>query len=187
MKVVLIEDDQLQAGWTRDALSDAFEDLEIRHFATSSGFVAALPELAVSGFDVLISDMLVRWTTLDSDSTRAPDGWRYFEAGVQHVNAMRQTEGLRNVPAILWTVMSSSAISNDHIPPLTIFLTKNDDVRQLIRAIRSLMIVTGKTAKAKRTFWKDIGDSAQLKPGFAGMSVDLKKLWNTLWGSRDEP
>lgn len=176
MKIVIVEDDVMQLEGIQRDLNAAFEDLDITPFTSVSEFLEAFPSFEASPPDLFLFDIMLRWKSPGSSAPAPPQEWTADRAGIELIRQTRVSDSLRDVPALAWTVLQPGQLANT-LPHRTVLISKEGTPKQLIIAIRSLLLCVGKSPTMRDTTLKELGATADLKPGIFGVSVDLKKLW----------
>jgi CheY-like chemotaxis protein len=170
----LIEDDTFQAHALRDALHAHFESLHIHLFHEGSAASEAIESPLSPMPDVIITDLLLPWSTPTRDRMTPLGDW---DSGLRLIQEIRKNPRLQNVPIILWSVTEQKHFVEELPTQSVIVVNKaRGDNETMIRAIRSALILQGTEPHMKDTTWRNVADSAELKPGVFGFRVDLKKL-----------
>lgn len=145
MKIVLVEDDYLQADWIQASLESTF-GAHVERTGSAHGLQRQIPLLARDPPDIFIVDEMLRWSDpptveeLDAGAyLPAPDGWKPTRAGLELIEQLRSIPQLTNVPVILYTVLEESDLVDLHIPMNVATVAKNTDPGPLISAVRQAL------------------------------------------------
>lgn len=142
MKILLVEDDYIQSELICEALEQAFPSDAIELIRTEHEFRSRLAEIEAGPPDIIILDIMLRWTLPSRDMPELPQDVRdegLYRAGFRCRNLLAERARTRDIPVILYTVMEASDISDDleDIAPGTVYLRKEADVQSLIELIRA--------------------------------------------------
>jgi CheY-like chemotaxis protein len=179
MRVIVLEDDSIQADAIRESLEENFAGIAVSLVPTEAQFHETMTEIARNPPDLLILDVMVRWTHPSPEMPPRPpevvaEGFR--RAGLRCLRLLLAAEETKDIPVILYTVLSRSDLEREllDLPPHVLFLEKESDLDRLVLHIRSMLEnlpQTGPSSMAAR-LWS----SLDAKPGWLGFSVDLKRL-----------
>jgi len=145
MKIVIVEDDYLQAEGVREALDAAFPGAKIDRIATELEFSDRLDELRGEIPDVVVMDVMLRWTDPEPEMRYPPDAIRRAgpsRPGFRCRKLLQQHERTRNIPVILYTVLSRDDLDRDLKmlgSDAVEFVAKDSDFTELIQRIRELL------------------------------------------------
>jgi CheY-like chemotaxis protein len=179
MKIIIVEDDPLQLESIEHELWGVFENVVFTSFGCASEFLGALSALERNPPDLFLFDIMLPWKVVGAPSPLPPDGWTADRAGLELIRQTRVCSTLHDVPALAWTVLHPDQFAHS-LPHRTVVISKGDSPRQLVSAIRSLLLCAGKTPIMRNTTLQALADTTDLKPGMFGVSVDLKKLWSVI-------
>jgi CheY-like chemotaxis protein len=143
MKILLVEDDQMQAKEFRDALEGAFPNVEIKTIGSEYGFYSILGDLENNPPDIILMDVMLRWAYPSLDIPEAPEeviNEKHYRAGFRCVKRLSEHKALRNLNVILYTVLRPLDIAKnlESLPPNIIHLVKDEDSDIFIRTVRRL-------------------------------------------------
>lgn len=143
MKILLLEDDDLQADSLRSQLERGFQDVTVDHVQSEREFRTRLASFEDAPPDIAILDMMVRWTDLHVDMAPPPTDVSeggHHRAGLRCHHLLRNAPNTCNVPIVLYSVLDPSNYEADVLdgagPVVT--LTKGTDETRLIKVIRGL-------------------------------------------------
>jgi CheY-like chemotaxis protein len=143
MKILLVEDDSLQAETLFRDLQLAFPSAVIEVIRTECAFGDAFESIASAPPDVVVMDVMLRWDDPGPNIRRPPDEVRrngIYRAGLRCVRRLTEDQRTEAIPAILYTVLEYHDLASD-IPsvPSVVHLRKDSSVQPLIRLIRSIV------------------------------------------------
>jgi DNA-binding NarL/FixJ family response regulator len=142
--IVVVEDDFLQEGPLQEHLQNTFPAARIETLSTESEFRERLAGLRDEKPDLVILDMMLRWTSPRPDLPEPPpdvvDG-DYFRAGFRCAELMAKDDELNRVPVIIYTILERSDLerSGETMPLLGTYVRKSSDLHLLTKRIRDLV------------------------------------------------
>src|SRR5258705_12117565 len=135
MKLVLVEDDSLQAEWMMKGLANALQpELELIPHEEESG--RRLGAIASSPPDIFVIDVILRWTDPHPRTPPPPpdvvDEGRE-RAGFRCWKRLADLPSTRAVPVILYSFLDGAHFPTEiaSLPPTSIYLRKEADLRPL--------------------------------------------------------
>jgi predicted nucleotide-binding protein len=142
MKILIVEDDYLQAELIQEGLNAAFPGVDISHIKTESAFRSRLKSIVDNPPDVVIMDMMIRWTDPLPDLPPAPPEVReegHYRAGLRCQRLLAQSEATAGIPIIIYSVLEREDLQEDlkGTPMNVMYLSKDFEFKALIRFIRS--------------------------------------------------
>lgn len=138
---LLVEDDYLQAQAITTVLKEHFPDLVEQHLSTEQEFCRELSHIRGNPPDVIIIDVMLRWTNPSPNMPVAPLEVKqggYHNAGLRCERRLREHPETVNTPVILYTVLVDVDLTAElmHVDSkATVFLEKDSDYRPLVDAI----------------------------------------------------
>src|ERR1043165_3105921 len=107
MRVVIVEDDYLQAEWIRELFKEqvGVDDCDIDMIATEIEFRRQMPRFRASPPDLFLMDVMLRWTDPEPEQEVPPEEVKkegYFRAGLRCEQLLREVIETRNVQVILY-------------------------------------------------------------------------------------
>src|ERR1017187_10857833 len=108
MRIVIAEDDKLQADLFVRALNQVFPEAAVTLFRTEKEFRDGLESIAMHPPDIVILDIMLRWTDPSLDHHAAPPdvkAGKFHHAGFRCLELLRRGDKTREVPVILYTVV----------------------------------------------------------------------------------
>ena len=139
MKILIIEDDYVNADFICGQLKQAFHAVELVHIRTESEFLSRLDEIAKAPPDIFIIDMILRWADASEYMAERPreviEG-RYYRAGFRCQQRLYEREETKNKAVIFYTVLERHDLGT--LPENVFHLHKEPDLGPLIRLIRAL-------------------------------------------------
>ena len=144
LSVLLVEDDHLQAGWITDTLEHAFPKIKVKPIRTEAEFYYGFDEIVSKPPDVVIMDVMLRWTDPAPDMVTPPDVVRnegYRRAGLRCVQMLAGQSATKNIPVILFTVLDRSDLEFEtpcNVDNL-LYVSKESEPEELINKIRNVL------------------------------------------------
>jgi CheY-like chemotaxis protein len=143
MHVLIVEDDYLQADWLGQILRDQLSGVEIELIRNEQRFYDWLESLKSSPPDLVILDVMLRWTDPGSGISAPEEVMKggYYRAGLRCEKLLRQKERTRSTPVILYTVLEALdlAAETDGISDKSIYLGKSSNASPLIDVVQKLI------------------------------------------------
>lgn len=145
MKILLVEDDYLQAVALRESLHTRWSDATLALISTESEFRSALDWLLVEPPDLVFIDMMLRWQNTSSENLTPPDSSVAhdgpYRAGLRCLRLLLQYPETRNVPILVHTVLDRSDLAEElcRLPQNVQFIQKTANTRQLVDFAGSLL------------------------------------------------
>jgi CheY-like chemotaxis protein len=142
MKVLLVEDDHLQARWITDTLERAFPHAKIEPVRTEAEFYSGIDALANKPPNVIVMDVMLRWTDPAPDMSTPPKNVQlegYRRAGLRCVEKLAEREDTKNIPVVLFTVRSYGDLESPPDFENVFYVSKESEPEELINRIRSVV------------------------------------------------
>jgi len=142
--IVLVEDHYDQAELIRTHLELAFADARVERIRTELDFRSRIPNLAVKRPDVIILDVMLKWTDPSPDLEEPPDDVKdegFHRAGIRCADLLFTYPETRDIPIILYTVLELTDLP-DYLSQgrsNVVHLLKESQIEPLIDAIRTLL------------------------------------------------
>lgn len=145
MKILLVEDDYIQSDLICEALEQAFPSDVVELIRTEHEFRSRLVDIKARPPDIIILDIMLRWTLPSRDMPELPQDVReegLYRAGFRCKKLLSEHARTRDIPVILYTVMEVSDIAEDlqDIASGAVYLRKEADMTSLIQLIRARII-----------------------------------------------
>jgi CheY-like chemotaxis protein len=145
MKILLVEDDHFQVEDICEELEASFPGVEVETLDSENAFYVRLERLEEDTPDVIIMDVMVRWTRPSPDMPPAPpevDKEMYYRAGFRCIKRLAEHKEAKRINVILYTVLEIGDIRAelDALPMSVTYLAKEAGYSKFIRAIRSFNI-----------------------------------------------
>lgn len=139
MKVLLVEDDYVQEDTITEALERAFTGIKVDKIRTEAEFHEGIDRIARKPPDVVIMDVMLRWTDPAPDMPIPPavvqkDG--YHRAGLRCADMLSERDATKNVPVILFTVLRREDLELPKTHNI-LYVSKESDLDELVSRIRS--------------------------------------------------
>lgn len=143
MRILLVDDDPLQTEWLRSELGRRFPSAQFEEISTESGFRDKLADIENSPPDVVLLDVMLRWTDVAEVMPPVPSDvaeGKYFRAGLRCLGLMAKRSRTRDLPVILLTVLDEADLANEleNLPPNVVHVPKTADPEVLDRKIFEL-------------------------------------------------
>lgn len=143
MKIIIVEDDFLQSDWLNSIIDESFPTVEVEIIKTELDFKNKISEIENSPPQIVIMDIMVRWAFPGEKNEPPPEIKKasFYEAGIRCYRLMRSIENLKNVPVILYSVLSIEDV-RDKIKNLQgncIYLPKVQNDSFIIKEIKRLL------------------------------------------------
>lgn len=143
-RFVIVEDDHLQEGPLEDYLISFFSGATVEILCTEEEFREAVPALQLDVPDLVIMDVMLRWSFPRPDPPEPPEdvmSGGYYRAGLRCAQLLYDDPRLRRVPVVLYTILELSDLERDgqKLPPNATYVGKNSELDVLVRHIRSRM------------------------------------------------
>lgn len=143
MTIVIVEDDYLQADWIHKKLKEAIPDANLRHISTESEFRSSFEDIANEKADVVVMDVMLRWTDPSPDLHLPPDDIGkegFYRAGLRCESLLANDQRTSNIPVILYTVLERTDLNHElrNLADNVVYIPKQPDVNPLIDRVKEL-------------------------------------------------
>jgi len=136
MRIAIVEDDVETSQWLTHLLSEEFPGVEILAINNESSFRRTLPELAAKPPNVVVLDMLLRW----SDSPAEPSAMTDFVlAGLRCQKLLASDPRTKWIPVIFYTAVEQHEIPWFRLPKNVFYSLKGGDPLDFLRKVRSVL------------------------------------------------
>ncbi|MSQ48187.1 MAG: response regulator [Deltaproteobacteria bacterium] len=140
MKILLVEDDTLQAERIRELLEKRFRHVDV--IRDEREFCSRLDELVANPPDVAVIDVMLPWGRYDPQHALPPREVQeggYQRAGIRCVKRLLQREETRNITIIIYSMLEREDLTREleELPPQVCFLTKQAELHELVESIYS--------------------------------------------------
>jgi DNA-binding NarL/FixJ family response regulator len=141
---VIVEDDHLQKGPLEENLRVAFPGAQVTVLSSEHQFREHLPQLIASPPDLVLMDVMLRWTLPAPNAPEPPrdvtEGG-YYRAGLRCANLLLADKRCCSVPVVLYTILERSDLERDNqaLPVNSSYVGKGSDIEVLLRKIRALL------------------------------------------------
>lgn len=138
--IIIVEDDHLQEG----PLTESFTGADIETICTEQEFRKRLPALRERVPDLVIMDVMLRWTLPAPDAVAPPEDVAtggYYRAGLRCARLLADDPRLSGVPVVLYTILERSDLERDGqaLPANSTYVGKNTELEVLSRKVRNLL------------------------------------------------
>ena len=150
MRLVLVEDDYLQAEWLCEALESRFQGISIDVLETELEFLQSLTRFEASPPSIFVVDVMLRWTNPSPQMQPAPETVREngaFRAGLRIETLIRKSSSLAHIPVLFYTVLQEQDFGselNSQPASNTLLLSKEPEPEALFDAIQAFVSVASK-------------------------------------------
>jgi CheY-like chemotaxis protein len=136
--IVLVEDDDMQATWVRERLSDEpwLNDPRWLWIETEYEFRQKLPGLGADPPDLIIMDVMLNWAVATPDMADPPDDVNeggYVRAGLRCERMLAEFPPTRNIPVILFTILEHHNLK-DELPDRDIYFVSKDSTLAALKS-----------------------------------------------------
>lgn len=134
MKLLIVEDDFIQAEYIETELKQLLTDVEIKRISTESKFYDFLAEIDENKPDIILLDIMLRWTDSAPDLREMPENVEnegFHLAGIRCEKKLRETKGGENIPVIIYSVIARDSYNSFIKPERTKYLNKDFDIKSL--------------------------------------------------------
>lgn len=143
MRILIVEDDYLQAEWIYSNLAQEFPRAQFDRISTESDFRSRFDEIANNSLDVIVLDVMLRWTDPIPELVPPPDDVQqggFYRAGLRCERLLACDDRTSHLPVILYTVLESSDLDHElrNLREHVQYLTKESDLSPLIQRIREI-------------------------------------------------
>ena len=110
MYFLIVEDDKSQFSYIKNGIRQGryFSESRIERIATELEFIEKLESLATEKPDVILLDIMLRWTDPHPDMTLPPPHIAeasFFRAGVRCEQRLAADSRTRNIPVIVYSIL----------------------------------------------------------------------------------
>ncbi|MGH3929145.1 MAG: hypothetical protein ACRDTF_04125 [Pseudonocardiaceae bacterium] len=142
--IVIVEDDHLQEGPLEEYLTSAIAGADIETICTELEFRKRLPALRERVPDVVIMDVMLRWTFPAPRALPPPEDVAtggYYRAGLRCAHLLANDPRLSSVPIVLYTILERGDLERDGeaLPANSTYVGKNAELEVLSRKVRNLL------------------------------------------------
>ena len=143
MRIVLVEDDYLQSDWMCQKLQQTIPDAYLDRVSTESEFRLRFDEIADRGPDIVVLDVMLRWSDPGPRFVPPPDDVEkegFYRAGLRCERMLAADERTARIPVILYTVLEHADLKEElsALPEHVQYLSKHSDLAPLQQKIREL-------------------------------------------------
>jgi len=143
MKVLVVEDDYLQADWIQRNLERALPGITIYYINTELEFRSRLDYIAGATPDVIVMDIMLRWANPDPNLQLPPEEVKeggFYRAGLRCQKLLANDERTKDIPVIFYTVLEPYDLESElqQLSGNITYLRKESDLTSLIYRIRDL-------------------------------------------------
>lgn len=173
MRILIIEDDPLQAEFVYTGLKRHFAQANIDRIRTESEFQKQFDTVLGSPPDFVIIDIMLRWTDPEPTMTLRPAHTEdFYSAGIRCARMFAKDSRASNTQLILYSVLPSVDFLKDFrdigdMSHRVFYLQKDSDVENLLNLIRSLSQARGLSTSSVETVFVVHGHDDEAKESVA--------------------
>ena len=143
VRILLVEDDPIQAAWIRMNLVQVYTS-EPEWIDTESEFQLNLGKIVSYPPDVVIMDVMLSWAEASESIPPRPDDVRQegmYRAGLRCQDLLSKSSETSTVPVILYTVQNLKDLGSEleDMPANVLYLPKEADIGPLVEQIDKLV------------------------------------------------
>lgn len=144
MRIMLVEDDYLQSDWMCTTLKHVIPDAQLECVSTESEFRLRFDEIADREPDVVVLDVMLRWSDPGPEFVQPPDDVEkegFYRAGLRCQRMLAADQRTARIPVILYTVLEHADLKKElsALPEHVQYLSKHSDLGPLQQKIRELV------------------------------------------------
>lgn len=117
MKILIVEDDHLQADWIRSGLADKkVIGAKVEIIKTESEFQSRFEEIAINPPHVIVIDVMLRWCDPSRNMPTPPPQVKqhgFYRAGFRCQRKLESDERTKHIPIIFYTVLTGENLKPD--------------------------------------------------------------------------
>ncbi len=142
MKIMVVEDDYLQADWIQQKLELEIPGSKVKTISTECQFRDYFNIIISDPPDVIVMDVMMRWTDPDPEMRPAPHEvvqGLFFRAGLRCIKLLAEDQRTNKIPVILYTILGKNDLEDEPIDHQDFFhLPKDASMQSLIRRIQEI-------------------------------------------------
>ncbi len=182
LKLLLVEDDPIQAEMLISEFEDEFRDVEIKRIVTEKQFRDEITNIESFAPDLIILDVMIRWANHAQDITVSPEPIEaegMYRAGFRCLKLISDSKRLYDTPVILHSILQKGDLREelDGLPKHIVVSSKGAPREELFMFVRSVLKELPEGILKEKTIISKLIDSSELKPGWFGIKVDLKSIF----------
>lgn len=140
MYILIVEDDEPQFNLVKSGLEKlrSFSNARIERIATEFDFQKKIEKIAIEKPDIIIMDVMLKWTF--PSRVMPPSPGDMDRAGIRCEKLLSENEETKNIPVILYTVLSKDDLNNE-LPKRTNvkYLDKDFNANTIAKEVFSLI------------------------------------------------
>ena len=182
LKVLIVEDDHLYAHHLKLLFEDVFREVEIFLITSEKQFREDFKAIEDFTPDLVILDVMLRWMTPPLNMSSIPrDGSAtgFYRAGFRCLKLLIQSQVLKDTPVIIHSVLEKDEFQEElGNLPMNVFASDKHQLNDsLIKYVRSVLRELPEENLKKKAILSKLVESSEIKPGWFGIRVDLKSLF----------
>ncbi len=143
MYVLIVEDDPVQFEFIEESLigDSKFGRVNIDRISSESEFVNRFETIATNRPDVVIMDIMLKWTDPSEDMVIPPDvAAETYRGGMRCSNKLASDPRTKGIPIIIYSVLDEEDLENDlNLLPNVRYILKDFNSQKILSTIRSLL------------------------------------------------
>jgi CheY-like chemotaxis protein len=142
-RILIVEDDHQQVELIEKALHKepqfAGSDTKIQRISTERQFVDGFNEISSNPPHVILMDVMLRWDDPSPDF-QLPKGYEGFHrAGLRNTEILAKDQRTRNIPVILYTLLTEENLKGIPERPNVFYLSKVSTLEPMVQLVRSVI------------------------------------------------
>lgn len=144
MYILVVEDDYLQANLICEKLTSEFH-ADVKRISTELEFRLSLNEFEENPPDVIVMDVMLRWTDPSPEIKIPPREVRkegFYRAGIRCTKILAERDATKHIPVILYTILEHTDLEKQLTDLSTVMdvihLRKESEDDRLVDSIRGL-------------------------------------------------
>jgi hypothetical protein len=143
VRLIIIEDDYLQAETAIRSLKEAIPELEVLHIDTEKGFLDTFEYIAKDPPDAIILDIMLRWTNPARDYEPPPKEVtddKFYRAGFRCARRLQVDPRTSGVPILLRSVVDPRDLQDEFrsLPDNIFTMSKLVDLSSVVEHLLSI-------------------------------------------------
>jgi CheY-like chemotaxis protein len=150
MNILIVEDDPIQFEFIQEGFLQDKKHFEfkIERIATECEFRSSFEQIAHDRFDVIIMDIMLRWTDPSRNMTMPSEKIEkegFYRAGFRCIEMLKQDSRTKLIPILVYSVLDSEDLESElQLIPNIEYLIKDFDVRKILFKIYAMLTLNSK-------------------------------------------
>jgi len=142
-QILIVEDDHQQVELIEKALNKepqfANGGANIKRLSTERQFVEGFNDIVSNPPHVILMDVMLRWDDPTPDF-QLPTGYQgFYRAGLRNTEILANDQRTRNIPVILYTLLSEDNLKDIPERPNIFYLPKDSTLEPMVQLVRSVI------------------------------------------------